>query len=205
MTVELGRVLSAAERRDLAAEGSASGRSSIPGHARDRDHRGGLTPAPQTCGSSRPAARAAVGLLGPGLQDAVLVRPDRAVPVAVVELVAVAERHALRGEERAEERRHVEDLVADQLEEPADLPLGHRAQAQPGHVDERAQVHGHHEVRPGGIREHEPGVLARDPGAEQVAVQRQRAVDLFLVPLAQLGSASAMEWGSIVAAPLNFT
>jgi hypothetical protein len=56
---------------------------------------------------------------------------DRAAGVAVVELVAVAERHALRGEERAEERRDLEDLVADELEQPPDLPLAIVHSAQP--------------------------------------------------------------------------
>ena len=112
--------------------------------------------------------------------------PDGAVLVAVVELVAVAERHALGRQERAEERRDREDLVADELEEPADLPLGHRAQAQPGHVDERPQVRRHHEVRPGRVGEDEPGVLAGHAGPEQLAVQPERAVDLLLVALAQV-------------------
>ena len=112
-------------------------------------------------------------------------RPDGAVPVAVVELVAVAERHALGREERPEERRHGEDLVADQLEEPADLPLRHRAQAQPGHVDERPQVRRHDQVGPRRVREHEPGVLAGDAGPEHLPVQVERPVDLRLVPLAQ--------------------
>src|SRR5207249_7810 len=67
-------------------------------------------------------------LLRPCREDVVLVRTDGAMLVAVPGLVAVAERHALRGEERAEERAHREDLVADELEQPADLPLGHRAQ-----------------------------------------------------------------------------
>ena len=128
--------------------------------------------------SSRPAALRRLRLLGPGREDVVLVRPDGAVLVAVAHLVAVAERHALRGEERAEERRHLEDLVADQLEEPADLPLGHRAQAQARHVDERPQVRRHHEVRPGRVREDEPGVLARDARADEVAVEVHRALDL---------------------------
>ena len=109
--------------------------------------------------------------------------------VAVVELVAVAERDALRREERAEERRHREDLVADQLEEPPDLPLGHRAQPQAGHVDERPQVGRHHEVGPRRVGEDEPRVLAGHPGLEQLAVQPERAVDLLLVPLAQVGIA----------------
>ena len=112
-------------------------------------------------GSSRPARRRR--LLRPGAQDLVLVRPDRAVAVAVVELVAVAQRHALGGEERPEERRDAEDLVADQLEQAADLPLGHRAQPQPRHVDERPQVRGHDQVGPGRIGEDEPGVLAGNP------------------------------------------
>ena len=94
--------------------------------------------------------------------------------VAVLELVAVAQRDALGGEERAEERRHPEDLVADQLEEPADLPLGHRAEAQPGHVDQRAQVRGHHQVGPRGIREDEARVLAREAGLEHVAIELER-------------------------------
>src|SRR5512135_1047238 len=45
------------------------------------------------------------GLLRPGAEDLVLVRADGAVAVAVVHLVAVAQGHALGGEERPEERR----------------------------------------------------------------------------------------------------
>ena len=65
---------------------------------------------PSAAGASADRQLATGGLRGlrllrPGREDVVLVRPDRAVLVAVVELVAVAERHALRGEERAEERR----------------------------------------------------------------------------------------------------
>src|SRR3954453_11933305 len=69
-------------------------------------------------------------LLRPCGEDVVLVGPDRAVLVAIAHLVAIAERNALRGEERAEERAHLEDLVADQLEEAPDLPLRHGAQPQ---------------------------------------------------------------------------
>src|SRR5829696_1435667 len=126
-----------------------------------------------------------LALLRPRREDVVLVRPDRAVLVAVVELVAVAQRDALRREERAQEGRHAEDLVADQLEQPADLPLGHRAQAQARHVDEGPQVRRHHEVRAGRVGEDEPGILAGHAGLEQVAVERQGAVHLLLVPLAQ--------------------
>src|SRR5438552_392111 len=55
------------------------------------------------------------GLLRPRAEHVVLVRADRAVLVAVAHLVAIAERDALRGEERPEEWAHLEDLVADQL------------------------------------------------------------------------------------------
>ena len=68
--------------------------------------------------------------------------------------------------------------MADQLEQPADLPLGHRAEPQPRHVDERPQVRRHDEVRPGRVREDEPGVLARDAGGDEVAVDAHRALDL---------------------------
>ena len=76
----------------------------------------GLTPGPargarrQPDRSARRGRPVATGgacrlrLLRPGAEHRVLVRPDRAVLVAVAPLVAVAERHALRGEERAEER-----------------------------------------------------------------------------------------------------
>ena len=130
---------------------------------------------------------------------------DRAVLVAVVEFVAVAQRHALGRQERPQERRHAEDLLADQLEQPADLPLGHRAQPQPRHVDERAQVRRHHEVRAGRVREDEPRILAGQPGPQHLAVQVERAADLLLVALASSGSASAIECGSMVAGPLNLT
>ena len=104
--------------------------------------------------------------------------------VAVAALVAVAQRHALRGEEGAQERRHVEDLVADQLEQPADLPLGHRAEPEPGHVDEGSQVRRHDQVGPGRIRENEPGILGRNAGLDQVAVDAHRAADRVFVLLA---------------------
>ena len=57
-------------------------------------------------------------------------RPDWAVAILVAGLVAVAERHALGCQEAAEERTHRKHLVADQLEEAADLPLGHGAEAE---------------------------------------------------------------------------
>src|SRR5438876_8524331 len=50
----------------------------------------------------------------------VAVGPDAAVLVAVAHLVAVAERYALGGQERTEEWRDPEHLVADLLEELAD-------------------------------------------------------------------------------------
>ena len=59
-------------------------------------------------------------------------RPDGAVLVAVAIFVAVAEWHALRREERAEERRDRKDLVADQLEEPADLIAVEKSQGYRG-------------------------------------------------------------------------
>ena len=161
---------------------------------------------------SRPAATLGPAFLGRGR---LLAQASRTLSlcgrigqwlVAVVELVAVAERHALRGEERAQERRHREDLVADELEQPPDLPLGHRAQAQPGHVDERPQVRRHDEVRPGRVREDEPGVLAGHAGPEQVAIQAQRAVDLRpRSARAGPGRPRRSSGGSIVAAPLNVT
>ena len=135
------------------------------------------TVAPQVTGSSRPAAFAAAAFSAQAARTWSLCGPDRAVAVAVVELVAVAERHALGREERAEERRHREDLVADELEQPPDLPLGHRAQAQAGHVDERPQVRRHDQVGPGRVGEHEAGVLARDAGrraARRTARARRR-------------------------------
>src|SRR3990172_2907180 len=130
-----------------------------------------------------PGRSGGLPLLGPGRQDRVLVRPDRTMAVAIAELVAVAERHALWSEEAAEEGAYAEDLVADQLEQPPDLPLGHRAQAQARHVDERAQVRRHDEVRAGGVREHESRVLGRDALRDEVAIERQGAVDLRLVAL----------------------
>jgi hypothetical protein len=92
------------------------------------------------------------------------------VLVTVAVLVAGAERHALGGQEGAQERADREDLVADELEEATDLPLSHRAQAQTGHVDEGPQVRRHHQVRPRGIGHHEAGVLAGDARREHLLV-----------------------------------
>ena len=113
-------------------------------------------------------------------------RPYRAVLIAILELVAVAERHALGRQKRAQEWRDGKDLVAHELKQPADLPLGHRAQAQAGHVDERPQVGRHHEVRPGGIGEDEPGILARDARLQHLAVEPKGAIDLFFVSPTQI-------------------
>src|SRR5207249_10301349 len=121
---------------------------------------------------------------GPGLQDAVLVWPDGAVAVTIVEFVAVAERHAFGGEEAAEEWRHAEDLVADQLEQPPDLPLRHRAKAKPGHVDQRSKIGGHDEIGSRGIGKDEAGILAWHAGLERLPVQVERAIYRFFVSLA---------------------
>src|SRR5262249_13714841 len=80
----------------------------------------------------------------------------------------------------AQERRDREDLVADELEEPPDLPLRHRAEAQPGHVDEGPQIRGHDEVRARRIREDEARILAGDARLDELTVERHRALDLLL-------------------------
>src|SRR5580765_1307368 len=95
--------------------GRRSARNAAVAHAAPSSRRSGDLELP--AGSLR-----RLRLLGPRGQDVVLVRSDRAVLVAIAHLVAVAEGDALRGEERPEERRHGEDLVADELEQPADLP-----------------------------------------------------------------------------------
>ena len=100
--------------------------------------------------------------------------------VAVAHLVAVAERHALGGQEGAEERADPEDLVADLLEELADLPLGHGAQAQPAHVDQLPQVDGHDQVGLHRVREDEARVLGRHLGLEQLPVEVEVVVDRAL-------------------------
>src|SRR3954447_26554919 len=53
-------------------------------------------------------------LLGPCREHVVLVRPDRAVLVAIAVLVAVSQRHALGRQERAKEWRDRKHLVTDQ-------------------------------------------------------------------------------------------
>ena len=97
--------------------------------------------------------------------------------VAVAHLVAVAERHALGREERSEERGDAEDLVADLLEELADLPLRHGAEPEPGHVDQLAQVDRHHQVGLHRVGEDETRVLRRHLRLEQLAIQIQRRVN----------------------------
>ena len=52
-------------------------------------------------------------------------------------------------------------------------------------MDQRPQVRGHHEVRPGRVGKHEPGVFAGEPGLEHLPIQLERTGDLVLVPLAQ--------------------
>ena len=111
---------------------------------------------------------------------------DRAVLVAVAHLVAVAQGHAFRGEEAAQERAHIEDLMADQLEQPADLPLGHRAQTQARHVDQGAQVGGHHQVRASRVGEDEASILTGNTGGDEVPIEVHRAVDLVFVALAEV-------------------
>src|SRR3990170_754435 len=152
-------------------------------------------------------------LLGPCGQHVVLVRPDGAVLVAVAVLVAIAQRHALGGQERAEEGAHPEDLVADELEEPPDLPLGHRAQSQPGHVDERAQVRGHDQVRArhaaDGEREDDVFDRRAVPGLDDLAHEvllllrcdpalRRAGEDLLRPQLAVAGAAGRVDERQVV-------
>ena len=57
----------------------------------------------------------------------------------------------------------------------------------PEHAHQRRQVDRHHQVRARRVGEHEAGVLARDAGRDEVAVQLHRVFDLLLVPGPQPG------------------
>ncbi len=109
-------------------------------------------------------------------------RPYGAMLVPVAGFVAVPEGHALGREEAPQERAHGEYLVADQLEEPANLPLRHRAQAEPGHVYQRPQVGRHDQVGSGGVREDESRVFAGDAGFHEIGIEFERPFDLVRVP-----------------------
>ena len=65
----------------------------------------------------------------PCAEDLILVRSNWAVAILVSRLIALAERHALWGEDAPPERAHRKHLVADELEEAANLPLRHGAEA----------------------------------------------------------------------------
>ena len=94
--------------------------------------------------------------------------------ILVPRLIAVAERDALWGEEAAKEGAHRKDLVADELEESADLPLRHGAEAEARHVDEGAQVHRHDQVGARGVREDKARILRWDPRLHEIAVETER-------------------------------
>ena len=102
--------------------------------------------------------------------------------ILVARLVAVAERHALRGEEAAQERAHRKHFVADELEEAADLPLRHGAEAQARHVNQRAQVDGHDQVRPRGVGEDKSRIFGGDSRRNEVAVEAERTLGCLLEP-----------------------
>ena len=127
---------------------------------------------------------ASVGL--PHRHDRVPMWLDATVLVAVAHLVAVPEGHALRHQEAAEERADSEDFVADLLEELADLPLRHRAEAQSAHVDELAQVDRHDQVGLHRVREDEARVLGRDLGLQQLPVEVEVLIDRSLEPAGQV-------------------